>query len=534
MLVGANVTNAGTISTPDGQTILAAGSQVGIAAHATSNPSLRGLDVWVGSVESYAGNATNSGSIEAPRGNVTITGKNVNQLGSVNSSTSVSLNGRIDLLANYGATPSSVYDPVNFPDLPPFVYRSSGNVTLGAGGVTQILPEWSSTETVVGTQLALRSQINIQGKTVYMAPGSMILAPNAVVSVNAGIWDFVEPQSTFVHSGGQIYLDRGSFINVAGSTDIPVPLSQAILTVTLRGAEFADSPLQRTSIFRPGDGSNPSITVDLRKTGTYNGFNWVGTPLANLTGYLGLIQRTVGELTVAAGSVNLNAGGSVVVQPGASIDVSGGYVTYGSGFVRTTRVLYAGHLMDIADATPNRLYQGIFTGLFTESHPRWGVTSTYVVPWMLGDHFEQSYIQGANGGSLSITAAVGGLGRATSTETPCPVPRQRSSPPTTSSFTLALEAQQLLASANYPPYSPTPPAVIIESNPGQAPADSFVPGGVLARGPSGHGVSRSRPDEREWIWKSDGNQPGRQHHRASENGAGRPAQGFDHSGWREH
>ena len=42
MLVGANVQNAGEISTPAGQSILAAGLQVGVAAHAESDPSLRG------------------------------------------------------------------------------------------------------------------------------------------------------------------------------------------------------------------------------------------------------------------------------------------------------------------------------------------------------------------------------------------------------------------------------------------------------------------------------------------------------------
>jgi len=65
-LVGANVENDGTITTPDGQTILAAGLQVGMAAHSTNDPSLRGLDVYVGQVGSYAGTATNNGLIEAP------------------------------------------------------------------------------------------------------------------------------------------------------------------------------------------------------------------------------------------------------------------------------------------------------------------------------------------------------------------------------------------------------------------------------------------------------------------------------------
>ena len=78
--------------------------------------------------------------------------------------------------------------------------------------------------------------------------------------------------------------------------------------------------------------------MDLRKSGTYNGREWVGTPLADLRGYLNLIERTVDELTVAGGTVNLASGGSIVVQPGASIDTSAGWINYGSGTVQTTRL----------------------------------------------------------------------------------------------------------------------------------------------------------------------------------------------------
>jgi filamentous hemagglutinin len=110
-LIGPNVTNEGTISTPDGQTILAAGMEVGFDAHSSDDPSLRGLDVYVGSVGTYGGTATNAGLIEAPRGSVVITGKNVNQNGFINSTTSAALNGRVDLLANYNAVPNINYSP---------------------------------------------------------------------------------------------------------------------------------------------------------------------------------------------------------------------------------------------------------------------------------------------------------------------------------------------------------------------------------------------------------------------------------------
>ncbi len=138
-------------------------------------------------------------------------------------------------------------------------------------------------------------------------------------------------------------------------------LSDYILTVQLQGAELAGSPLQRDSVFRIPGQESPSITVDLRRSGEYNGFKWVGTPLADLVGYLGLIQRTVSELTTAAGTVNLNAGGSVVVQQGAKIDTSGGWVNYEGGLVKTSRVVYGGRLLDIADALP--------TGSTTASTP---------------------------------------------------------------------------------------------------------------------------------------------------------------------
>ncbi|MEI9896972.1 MAG: hypothetical protein WDN28_24710 [Chthoniobacter sp.] len=141
--------------------------------------------------------------------------------------------------------------------------------------------------------------------------------------------------STFAYTGGQIYLAPGSLIDVAGTTGAAAPLSENIVTVQLRGAELSNSPLQRDGLLR-----GPDITVDLRNSGTFaDGRTWLGTPLADLSGFADLIQRTAAELTTAGGSVNLHAGGSVVLQRGSTVDVSGGWVNYEGGFVQTTRVL---------------------------------------------------------------------------------------------------------------------------------------------------------------------------------------------------
>ncbi|MBB5030643.1 filamentous haemagglutinin family protein [Prosthecobacter vanneervenii] len=442
-LIAPNVTNNGSISTPDGQTIIAGGLQVGFTAHSSSDPSLRGLDVYVGSVGSYGGTVTNTGIINAPRGNVTMTGKEVNQNGVITSTTSVALNGRIDLNASYDALSNAQYNILQYADSPAFLYRSSGTVSVGTGAVTRILPEWASTETVVGTQLALVSQVNVTGKSVYFGGGSTLLAPNAKVGVSAGIWDYlatvdnVQPgTSTFTASGGQIYVDSGAMLNVAGSTDVYSSVSKYILTVQLRSNELANSPLQRTGVL-----NNQTVTVDLRNTGTYNGRVWYGTPLADLAGYVGVIQRTVGELTTAGGSISLNAGGSVVVQPSAKLDVSGGWINYQGAQVQTTQLVYNGQIINIATATPDLVYSGIYTGQTTTTQSAFGASSTTTSLFGLNNTFQPGYLQGGNGGSLSISAPAmaldGGMYGYTVSG-----PIQRSSPATASSLNVTMQSQQ--------------------------------------------------------------------------------------------
>ena len=449
-LVGPNVRNAGTIATPDGQTILAAGQQVGFAAHPGSDPSLRGLDAYVGAVADPAlanpppaGTATNAGLIDAPHASVVMTGRTVEQLGVIDSSTSVSLNGRIDLLADYDAAGNLESNSTNSSsnggvrNLSPFLFlpRSAGTVTLGAGSVTRILPDLSTTDIVVGTALPLLSQINLQGQAVHLAANSTVLAPNAGVALSAGLWSYLpgnSGQTRFIYSGGQIYLDAGATINVAGSTDVSAPLTENILSVQLRGAELADSPLQRTGPVR-----GVALSIDVRKTGMYNGLAWTGTPLGNAAGFAGLVQRTAAELTTAGGTVKLTAGSSVVVQRGAKIDVSGGWTNYDGGLVQTTRLLADGRLWDIAQATPDRVYTGIYTGTFARNFAKYGVTETFSHPLdLLGAHYEPGYLQGANGGTVAISApamALDGelLGLTISG------PRQRASTPLASTLSTA-------------------------------------------------------------------------------------------------
>ena len=483
LLVGANVTNNGTLSTPAGQTILAAGLQVGVNAHNSADPSLRGLDVYVGAVTDpasaltpYAGTATNNGIIEIARASAIITGKSVNQNGIVESSTSVALNGRVDLLANYDAISNPAYDPSQASTGTPFLFRSSGTVTLGENSVTRILPEVESLATTTGTELALRSQINLQGRNIHFAPGSIILAPNAIANVKAGSWNFIadssNPSSTFITSTGQVYLAEDSLINLAGTADATASVTQNLLTLELRGSELAVAPIQREGELR-GD----TITVDMSRTGTYEGRFWVGTPLADLTGYVGLVQRNVGQLTTAGGTLNISAGGSVVIQQGSTVDVSGGWTNFTGGRVSTTQVISGGRLVDIADALPNETYSGIFSPTITIRNESWGVEKIFNIGLMpSGPRFQPRFTQGADGGNLNITApgmALDGklVGNTVAGEYQIRNNSGTSSLPKAASLNLRFEAQRIDGTSIFTHYPTAPDIVFTDDGQAQAVGD---------------------------------------------------------------
>ena len=554
-LVGPNVSNGGTLAAPDGQVILAAGLQVAMAAHDQTDPSLRGLDVFVGKVtdpsaakDYSAGTATNSRSLDptgkailgliettdlehkdadgkaAPLdrpGAVTMVGKAVDQLGAIVSATTVSFNGRVDLRASYNAQANTRLDVTN-PASKPYLYptnvpglETTGVVTLGAGSLVRILPSDSTTEKITGTAdqgLALRSQVNLEGRAVHLAsdvagnaatiPSSAqvaeILAPNAQVSVQAGSWALKDPGSvnqanTFILEGGQVFLDRGTRIDVAGTQGAVAPVTENIIEVELRGAELADSVLQRDGPLR-----GAKVTVDLRIHGPWDqtlngglgGYTWVGTPLGDVSGYANLVQRTTGELTTSGGTVAIRAGGSVVMQPGSTLDVSGGWTDFQPGYVQTTKVLSGGRIYDIAQATPDRVYDGLFDANATTTDPKWGVTETTGKAVILG-YQDPGYREGGNGGKVAITSAAvaldgnfaGGTISGPRQTLVAPAAGANTTVARPSEFSLKFGAQMVdpaLTTSTFilvRDYSPTPPHVILQSGAAlakDAPVPDFV------------------------------------------------------------
>ncbi len=429
MLVGANVRNEGEISTPAGQTILAAGLQVGVQAHNSSDPSLRGLDAWVGEVGDYAGTVTNTGLIESKTGNILAVGKHISQSGILESSTSVNLNGRIDLLASYGAVANPNFDnPATLGDgAPVFLPQFTGEVVAGAGSLTRILPEYSSHKATPGTKLPQNSRINIDAQSVSFQSGSNLIAPSGDLSIRAGEWSYKDDETLnrtifnadgqveealpsalrkpFVFTGGTVAIGSGAVIDLSGTPDVFVPLSHSLMDVQMRGNEFADSALQRGGALRA-----KNLRIDLRKMGVYGGRFWMGTPLGDATGLANIIERNAAQLTTRGGTIAIQAGESVNIETGAELNVSGGYTRNEGGIIQTSRLLRGGNVVDVANATPDVLYDGIYTGESSTVSLKWGnekIFQNALAP--VGAYTQKEYISGSAGGSIEITAPLAKL-----------------------------------------------------------------------------------------------------------------------------
>ena len=130
----------------------------------------------------------------------------------------------------------------------------------------------------------------------------------------------------------RILLESGATIDVAGLQNVEIPVSYNFISFEPRGTEFADMPLQR-------DGAlvGETLWIDIRESGTRSdGTRWVGTPLADASGYVNAVGRCIKQLMTAGGTVSMTTdinnagtyGRDVVLAEGSVINVAGGSVRY--------------------------------------------------------------------------------------------------------------------------------------------------------------------------------------------------------------
>ncbi|MGA2399410.1 MAG: filamentous hemagglutinin family protein [Steroidobacteraceae bacterium] len=426
LLAAPNVSNAGSLNAPDGQIILAAGQSLYLQASNDSN--LRGLIVEVDG----GGTAANqlSGAMSAPRGNVTLTGLMVNQDGRVSATTSVAANGSVILQA------ADTF-PTNYSLGSAFSATRGGTVVLGPGSVTEVLPELSDTATAVAAQTQLQSSITITGQQVFMND-AVIDAPSGQLNVTAAANPSQGVQSTD-NPNAQIRIDASTSINLAGS-QAQLPMDANLLTVQLRSNELADDPTQKGGALQSTPTNTVTVTVDMRAD------NGAGSPIADLQSAIAAVGQNIAQRTEMGGTAAFESEGDVILNPGASINVSGGATTYQGGTIQTSYLIGAnGQLYNIGSANPLLTYKSVVNPTFTQSYDKWGIQEVIPTPGL--SQYQSSYVQGAAAGSIQFAAPslllAGSLqGSAVSG------PYQRSAPPQGGTLIIGAPALGLVSTNN--------------------------------------------------------------------------------------
>ncbi len=286
-----------------------------------------------------------------------------------------------------------------------------GDVRLGKSSLISILAD-TSDESIPQNPDSLAGfkpstiEIGRDADHIDMQEDALLLAPSA--NVEFGRSD----QTAIANRPQSIDIANGAEINVAGLTDVLVPISDMQVVIDpAKQNELRDSP-----IYKLGFLNGATIYLDPRKSGVRDdGVAWIGSPLIDAKAYYELVGVKADQLMTKGGSVRIGAASygnsdptntgnaSVIIRDGATIDVSGGWVRYQGGTVRSTQLVdQYGHIVDIADADPNRTYVALASG-FTRSSDRWGIVQTWANPFnKSGLRYVPEYTEGRDAGVLRI------------------------------------------------------------------------------------------------------------------------------------
>jgi filamentous hemagglutinin family protein len=420
ILTGPRLVNAGSIDAPDGQVILQAGStaswaKADQALEYNVNPNvpppvdplfdsnLIGLALLP--VQGSTGSTTNSGIITAARGNISLFGNGgVVQDGLLGSTTAVN-------------RPGSVY-----------IYGPT--VVTGRGVIDIAADKGGATIPTDATSLSnfRPSRIRLTTTDLDLLSGSIIRAPSGDFRIDAGLDEYRGFNENSLY--GNVHFRDGAVIDVSGLKDVQVSVARNFVQVpsfgVIKGNELRDAPTQRG-----GPLVNQTVVVDIRNSGIRaDGVAWSGTPLIDASGAAQQIQIGPDELLTSGGSITLTGinflngakgeqftlnpsqiGGNVSqfgFDAGASIDVSGGWVSFQGASAAATQLLRTdGRVVSIDKADPLFSYLGV-AGQYESTHRRWGKQSSDFFSGPAADgRFEAGYIEGRDAGSLTVAGFSG-------------------------------------------------------------------------------------------------------------------------------
>ncbi|RIX85270.1 filamentous haemagglutinin family protein [Acidovorax cavernicola] len=413
LLMGKDVHNAGTVTTPRGQAQLAAGDffivRPGQGTAGNTFSTTRGNEVAPQFLpDSTAGQVTNTGLLRAAEGDITLAGRKVVQDGVALATTTVDTRGTIHLLASAADAKSSVT-----------VTGRALNVVLldTQDGRTALDSQRSALINESARQDLLRSvaapgafdnlsQLNdrrdlsrieiVSGGSVLFEGDSTTLATGGQIAVSAG------------RQGGRSTVADGARLDVSGAVGVRVAMSSNNVEINIQGNEQRDAPLNRDTTML----NNSNVWIDRRKltrvaagTGGYDGERWyTAGGLLEVGGYLGLQGHGIGEWAAQGGHV-VFTGAEVVTQAGSNINLSGGTLDVQTGVIRQSWLKGRdGRLYEVSSAPADIVYTGVYKG-FEDEHKRWGDKTTgYFYNPLIGpqQRLENGYTVGRDAGRLEV------------------------------------------------------------------------------------------------------------------------------------
>ena len=145
--------------------------------------------------------------------------------------------------------------------------------------------------------------------------GGSITAPGGTLKVvatdNPSLGVGTTPAGEIADPNARIRIHAGTSIDLSGS-DYELPMSANLLAIQLRSNELADDPTQRGGALQ-----GKTVYVDVR----------TGTSIVGKTALQAAelaVPHTIGFWTDTGGTASFQSKGDVVLEQGASINVSGG------------------------------------------------------------------------------------------------------------------------------------------------------------------------------------------------------------------
>ena len=397
MLLGREVHNAGTITTPNGQTVMAAGDafviRKGLGTDENKTSSTRGNEVTtlrLGDGSSTAGAVRNTGLVQATTGDITMTGHDLRQDGTLVATTSVNTRGTVHLLNDAA--------------------DAKGQVALGDGSVTAIVLEATATTALdVQRETLIKDSDKAGGGIAHRRDQSLVQI------TTGGDVDF-EGGSLTLATGGQVFVDAAggarvadrATIDVSGAVGVRIAMEANNVLINVQGNEQRDASGNRDT----KNLNNSNIWLDRRDlvlvpagTNGYETDRWyTAGGLLEVGGYLGITGHGIGEWSAQGGTVQFG-GKSVVTEKGSTLNLSGGTLDVQTGYVNQTFLKGAdGKLYNASNAPGDLLYSGLYNGYET-SHKRWGSSGreSFYNPLIApSKRLENGYTVGRDAGKLVV------------------------------------------------------------------------------------------------------------------------------------